>query len=257
MRVCVLASGSEGNSTLIESGSHKILIDIGMNMKYIKDRLEEIGISLNEIDTILISHVHTDHIGCLDSFIKKYDPVVYMSKLMFEEIPEDNLIKKYEQIEYFDKDFYLDDIKIELIKTSHDTHDSRGFIITEDDKSVVYVTDTGYLNQKYFNKLKDKNVYLFESNHDVEMLINGKYPKWLKDRVVGPYGHLSNKDASIYLTKIIGDNTKKIVLMHLSKENNTPEVALNTINEIFEEYNISFNNIDYAKQREKSEVITL
>ena len=257
MKVCVLASGSEGNSTYVEVGSHKILIDLGMNLKYINGKLEELDITPNEIDTVLISHVHKDHIGCLENFIKKYDPIVYMSKYMYNELPEDNTVKLYDNIEFYDNDFYIDNIKIELIKTSHDTEDSRGFIITENDKSVVYITDTGYLNQKFFNKLKDKNIYLFESNHDVEMLINGRYPKWLKDRVVGPYGHLSNKDASIYLSKIIGDNTKKIMLMHLSKENNTPEVALNTINEIFEEYNIEFDNISCAKQREKSEVITL
>ena len=257
MKVCVLASGSEGNSTLVEVGSHKILIDLGMNMKYINERLAELNITPNEIDTVLISHVHNDHIGCLENFIKKYDPSIFMSKIMFDELPNESSVKKYNLVNYYDKDFYLDNIKIELIKTSHDTKDSRGFIITEDDKSVVYITDTGYLNQKFFNKLKDKNIYLFESNHDVEMLINGKYPKWLKDRVVGPYGHLSNKDASIYLSKIVGNDTKKIILMHLSKENNTPEVALNTIYEIFEEYNIDFNNIPCAKQREKSEVITL
>lgn len=257
MIVCVLASGSEGNSTFIEAGSHKILIDLGMNMKYIKDRLDELEINPSEIDTILISHVHSDHIGCVESFIKKYSPKIYMSRIMFDELLSDNPIKKYESIEFFDKDFYIDNIKIELIKTSHDTKDSRGFIITENDKSVVYLTDTGYLNQKFFNKLKNKNLYLFESNHDVEMLINGKYPKWLKDRVVGPYGHLSNKDSSIYLSKIIGEDTKKIILMHLSKENNTPEVALNTITEIFDEYNVDFEDISCAKQREKSEVITL
>ena len=257
MKVCVLASGSEGNSTFIEAGSHKILIDLGMNMKYIKDRLDELEINPSEIDTILISHVHSDHIGCVESFIKKYSPKIYMSRIMFDELLSENPIKKYESIEFFDKDFYIDNIKIELIKTSHDTKDSRGFIITENGKSVVYLTDTGYLNQKFFNKLKNKNLYLFESNHDVEMLINGKYPKWLKDRVVGPYGHLSNKDSSIYLSKIIGEDTKKIILMHLSKENNTPEVALNTITEIFDEYNVDFEDIACAKQREKSEVITL
>ncbi len=257
MKVCVLASGSEGNSTYIETKNHKILIDLGMNLKYIKSKLEELEVTPNEIDTVLISHVHKDHIGCLDSFIKKYDPNVYMSKIMFSELSDDSLIKKYDNIIYFDNDFYIDNIKVELIKTSHDTHDSRGFIITENDKSVVQITDTGYLNQKFFNKLKDKNVYLFESNHDVEMLINGKYPKWLKDRVVGPYGHLSNKDASFYLTKLVGENTKKIVLMHLSKENNSPETALSTIKEIFEEYKLDFKNIKYDKEREKSGVIKI
>lgn len=256
MRICVLASGSEGNSTYVEVGSHKILIDLGMNLKYIKTKLEELDITLNEIDSVLISHAHKDHIGCVDSFIKKYDPKIYLSKIMYDELIDSN-IKNYDNIEFYSDDFMLDNIKIELIKTSHDTKDSRGFIITYDDKSVVYITDTGYLNQKFFNKLKDKNVYLFESNHDVEMLINGKYPKWLKDRVVGPYGHLSNKDASVYLSKIIGKNTKKIVLMHLSKENNKPELALNTIYEVFDEYNIDFNDIVCASQREKSEVIEI
>lgn len=257
MKVCVLASGSEGNSTYVETKTHKILIDLGMNMKYIKSKLEELEVSPNEIDTVLISHVHKDHIGCLDSFIKKYDPNVYLSKIMYSELDNNSLIKSYDNIVFFDTDFYIDNLKIELIKTSHDTKDSRGFIITENDKSVVYITDTGYLNQRFFNKLKDKSLYLFESNHDVEMLINGKYPKWLKDRVVGPYGHLSNKDASIYLTKLVGENTKKIVLMHLSKENNKPEVALDTIKEIFDEYNVDFKNITYAKQREKSSVMKI
>ena len=257
MRICVLASGSEGNSTYVEAGGHKILIDLGMNVKYIKEKLEELDVSLNEIDTILISHTHSDHVGALEKFLNKYDPDIYMSKIMLEEMPKESIIKTYENIKYFDDDFYLDNVKIEMIKTSHDTNDSRGFIITYDNKSVVYITDTGYLNQKFFNKLKNKNVYLFESNHDIEMLINGKYPKWLKDRVVGPYGHLSNKDASVYLSKLVGDDTKQIVLMHLSKENNTPDCALNTINETFEEYNVNFDNIVVAKQREKSSVINI
>ena len=257
MKICVLASGSEGNSTYIETKTHKILIDLGMNLKYIKSKLEELEVSPDEIDTILISHVHKDHIGGLETFIKKYKPNLYMSKIMVSELLEDNIIKTYPNLIYFDTDFYIDNLKIELIKTSHDTKDSRGFIITEDEKSVVQITDTGYLNQRFFNKLKDKDVYLFESNHDVEMLINGKYPKWLKDRVVGPYGHLSNKDASFYLTKLVGDNTKKIVLMHLSKENNNPDTAISTIHEIFDEYNVKFDDITYAKQREKSGVITL
>lgn len=257
MRICVLASGSEGNSTYIETKRHKILIDLGMNVKYIKERLNEIDVTPNEIDTILISHVHNDHINALENFLKKYDPKVYLSKIMLYELPEESLIRKYEDLVFYDQDFYIDDVKIELIKTSHDTKDSRGFIVSEGIKSVVYITDTGYLNRRFFDKLKDKNVYLFESNHDIEMLMNGSYPKWLKDRVVGPYGHLSNKDSSIYLTKLIGENTKKIVLMHLSQHNNTEDMALQTIHDIFLEYNVNFKSIICAKQKEKSEVIVL
>ena len=257
MKICVLASGSEGNVTYIETDKHKILIDIGMNVKYIATNLSELGVSLNEIDTILVSHVHDDHIKALDGVIKKYNPNVYMTEVMVKELPNTALIRSYDKLVLFDDDFMLDDVKIEQIKTSHDTKDSRGFIITCDDKSVVYVTDTGYLNQKFFSKLKNKNVYLFESNHDIEMLINGPYPKWLKNRVGGPTGHLSNKDSSIYLSKIIGDDTKKIVLMHLSHHNNTEELALDTIHDTFKEYNIDFSNIICASQKERIEEIIL
>ena len=257
MRICVLSSGSEGNVTYIETKKHKILIDLGTNIKYIATNLSELGISPNEIDTILISHIHDDHIKALDNYIKKYDPDLYMSQGMIDELPLDSNIKKYSNLKIFDDDFILDDLKIEVIKTSHDTKDSKGFILTNDNKSVVYITDTGYLNQKFFNKLKNKNIYLFESNHDIEMLINGPYPKWLKDRVGGPTGHLSNKDSSIYLTKLIGEDTKQIVLMHLSTHNNTEEKALNTIKETFEEYNISFDNIICAKQKQRIEEINI
>lgn len=257
MRICVLASGSEGNVTYVESPKHKILIDLGTNVKYITNNLSELNVSPNEIDTIIISHIHDDHIKALTTYLKKYDPTLYMSEGMINELPDDSPIKKYENLIIMSDDFILDDLKIEMIKTSHDTKDSKGFIITNDNKSVVYITDTGYLNQKFFNKLKNKNIYLFESNHDIEMLINGPYPKWLKDRVGGPKGHLSNKDSSLYLSKIIGEDTKKIVLMHLSQHNNTEEKALNTIKEIFDEYNINFNNIVCAKQNERIEEIVI
>ena len=257
MRICVLASGSKGNSTYVETKNHKILFDMGTNVRYIKERLEELGVSLNDIDTILISHVHSDHIGALENYIKKYQANIYMTIGMIDELGSDSPISKYEHLILFDDDIYLDDVKIEVIKTSHDTKDSKGYVLNEGRNSVVYLTDTGYLNQKYFNVLRNKTVYLFESNHDVEMLLNGKYPAWLKDRVVGPYGHLSNKDASIYLAKLVGDNTKKIILLHLSHENNTEEKAMDTIKNIFLEYGVDFENISCAKQNEKSEIIEL
>ena len=147
--------------------------------------------------------------------------------------------------------------EIDIVKTSHDTTDSRSFIIRAEGKSIVYMTDTGFINTKYFKKLSNLDVYLFESNHDIEMLLHGPYPKWLKDRVICPYGHLSNKDSSVYLAKLIGPNTKKILLMHLSEKNNTPEKALETIKETFKEYEIKFKNISCATQRDKSEVIEI
>lgn len=254
MKICNLASGSEGNVTYVETSNHKILLDLGMTVKYIKENLSDLSVNIEEIDYIFITHVHDDHIKALKSFIKKYNPTICVSPKMFSEL---EVLKDYEKILLYDDAVYLDETSIEIIKTSHDTSDSRSFIIKNNSKSVAYITDTGFINTKYFKKLENLNVYLFESNHDIEMLLHGPYPKWLKDRVIGPCGHLSNKDSSIYLAKIIGPNTKKILLTHLSHKNNTEEKALSTIKEIFAEYEIPFTDIKCAKQREKSELIEI
>ncbi len=252
MKVYVLASGSEGNATYIETPEVKLLIDLGKNAKYIKTKLEEIGVLPEDIDYILISHTHKDHTSALKTFVNRYKTCVLLSQEMFYDLES---IKDYDNIIIYDDDIYLKDLKIETIKSSHDAPDARNFIINYQNHSVVYVTDTGYINRKYFNKLKDKEIYLFESNHDIEMLLNGPYPKWLKDRVVGSVGHLSNKDSSFYLTKLIGPNTKKIILMHLSHVNNTEDMALSTLKETFQEYEINFNDVKCAKQSEITEVM--
>lgn len=254
MKICNLASGSEGNVTYVETDEHKILLDAGMTVKYIKDKLSEISVNLEDIDYIFITHVHDDHIKALKNLIKKYHPVICVSPKMFSELED---LKYYDRIVLYDEIVNLTDVTVEILKTSHDTSDSRSFILRNKGKSMAYMTDTGYINTKNFAQLSNLNVYLFESNHDVEMLLNGPYPRWLKDRVMGPYGHLSNKDSAIYLAKIIGPDTKKILLTHLSHKNNTEEKALNTIKEIFTEYDIEFTNISCAKQREKSELIEI
>ena len=254
MKICNLASGSEGNVTYVETDNHKILLDAGTTIKYIKDQLSELSVNLEDIDYIFITHVHDDHIKALKNIIKKYKPTICLSPQMFSEL---EYLKYYENILLFDDAVYLDDLTVDIIKTSHDTSDSRSYILKSNGKSMLYMTDTGFINQKYFKKISNLDFYLFESNHDIEMLMNGPYPKWLKDRVAGPYGHLSNRDSAIYLAKIIGPNTKKILLSHLSQHNNTEEKALETLKEVFKEYDIDFTNVSCARQKERSELIEL
>jgi len=252
MKVHVLASGSGGNSTLIEIGKYKILIDIGKNRKYIVDKLSELNVDPSSIDYIFISHLHDDHISALKTFVKKYNPTVVISNKMFKEL---DTIHDYSHVLIYEDEVILEDVKVTCMHSSHDATDSRNFLFESGSNSVVYVTDTGYINGKNFKFLQNKEVYLFESNHDVEMLQHGPYPDWLKKRVYGDYGHLNNHDSSVYLTKLIGDNTKKICLMHLSEKNNTEELALKEINNTFKNYNISFNDIKCAKPSEVVEVI--
>lgn len=250
MLVSVLASGSKGNSTLIQTEKLNILVDAGMNLKYIREKLEDIGIGLCDINYIFLTHTHKDHIGALSTFVKKYKPIVCMGRKMFEDL---EYLKDYEDIIILLDSLDLEELHVDIINTSHDASESKGFIFTSNNSSLVYITDTGYINNKYFNKIYNKNMYIIESNHDVEMLMHGKYPKWLKQRVLSDKGHLSNHACSLYLSKLIGNNTKKVILAHLSHENNTEEIAFNTLKSTLKEYNIEFENIDIAKQDERTE----
>ena len=250
MLVSVLASGSKGNSTLIKTDKLNVLIDAGMNVKYLKERLSEVNTKLEDINYIFLTHTHKDHIGALANLVKKYNPIVCMGKKMFMDL---DYLYNYDDIIILLDDLDLEDLHVDIIKTSHDASESLGYIFSSGESSLVYITDTGYINGKYFDKLKNKNMYIMESNHDVELLMHGKYPAWLKQRVLSDKGHLSNKSSSFYLAKLVGVNTKYIVLAHLSHENNTESIALNTLKETFEEYNVNFNNVFVAKQDEKTE----
>ena len=254
MKVCVLASGSGGNSTLIQTDKYNILIDIGKNRKYIVEKLESIGVTHDSIQYIFISHLHDDHISALKTFIKKYQPTIVISQPMFKEL---DAIHDYPHILIYEDEVILDNLKVTCMHSSHDATDSRNFLFESGKNSVVYVTDTGYVNRNNFKYLFNKEIYLFESNHDIEKLQHGPYPDWLKKRVLSDYGHLSNKACSVYLTKLIGDNTKKIYLMHLSEQNNTEDLALNEINNVFKEYNINFKDIKCAKQNQITEVVSI
>ncbi len=254
MKACILASGSKGNITYIETKNHRILLDMGKNKKYIVDALKLIDVNPSSIDIVLISHLHTDHISALETFIKKYKPTVCMPKEMFLNLDS---LSNYEHIKIYEDEINLEDLKIYALKSSHDAIDSRNFIFEEEGHSLVQITDTGYIKSKYFKLLRNREIYFLESNHDIEMLMHGPYPDWLKRRVLSDEGHLSNQAAGFYLSKLIGENTKKVYLMHLSEVNNNEEVALKTVKDTLKEYKVDFEDIKCAKQDVISEVINL
>ena len=252
MKVCVLSSGSKGNVTYLEVNNKKFLLDAGRNYKYIKDNLAEIGVNICDIDYIIISHNHTDHISALQKLVLNTNATIIISQ---KQLYEMNDISNYSHIIVCEDEITVDGIKIISFKSSHDAVDARNFVIESNNSKIGYVTDTGYVNTKNFKYLKNLDVYLFESNHDIELLQHGPYPKWLKTRVLSDNGHLSNNAASFYLSKLIGDKTKKIILIHLSETNNLEEIALDTISNTFLEYNIDFHNIICARQNEVTKVI--
>ena len=249
MKVCVLASGSKANCCYVETNETKILIDIGLNCINTEKKLKEINIEPDDIEGILITHAHKDHIEGLRVFNKKHKAKAYLTEIMYKEINQE--LKNFEFIGEKTK---IKDIIITAVKTSHDAEDSNGYIIENGNTSLVYITDTGYINIKNHKLLKNKTMYILESNHDVEMLMNNpNYPYHLKQRILGDKGHLSNKDSSYYLKKFIGENTKHIILAHLSEHNNTDEIALKTLEETLVEY--SNLDIKIAHQYEQTELI--
>ena len=250
MKVCLLSSGSKGNSCLVCTDNTKILIDLGTTSQYVCNELDKLGINPKEIDAILITHTHVDHISGIKTFIKKYHTKIYVTETLKELLEKEIGSADYEL--YQDKKAIINDLEINYIKTSHDAEGSIGFIINEGKKSLVYITDTGYINKRYFEVLSNKTMYVLESNHDVYMLKNGPYPYFLQQRVIGDKGHLSNEQASNYLCKFIGKDTKKIVLAHLSEKNNTEDLALQAIEEASLNKDIT---VKIARQYEETEMI--
>lgn len=250
MKIKVLASGSKGNCTLIRTNNLNILIDIGITYQQLASELETINLIPKDLSAILITHTHSDHIKGLASLVKKTNIKVYILEEMLEElskkIPLDNLFIYEDPLE-------IKELKINLIRISHDV-DGVGFIINHNNKSLVYITDTGYINRKYLPLMKNKNMYIIESNHDEEMLMEGPYPYILKQRVISDKGHLSNKTTADYLLEIVGDKTEHIILAHISENNNTEELALTTTKNLLEENGI-YKDIIIAKQYESLDEI--
>lgn len=253
MKIKVLASGSKGNCTYIETGESKILIDVGITYKKVKSLLEEENIIVSDINGILITHTHKDHIVGLSSLIKKNDVKVYIKDCHYDVIkniiPQENI--------FIVEDYLLaiGELNIEYLKMSHD-EGCFAFIIGDNDKQIFYVTDTGYINKKYLDKIKNMDMYLIEANHNEVMLMEGPYPNILKRRVISDSGHMSNKYAAKILTDVVGPRTVNIILMHISENNNTEETALS---EVEEELNkVLYNgSLIAAKQYEALEMIEI
>lgn len=252
MRIQILASGSKGNATLIESENTKLLIDMGISYKQLSNRLKEVSKEPTDIDAVVITHTHGDHISGLSSLVSKTGIKVLTIAKCCEEL---NKTVAMENIEIVNASINIGDMNISLFNLSHDVP-VVGLIIKNNDKEIVYITDTGYINKKHIKTLKNKEAYILESNYDEEMLLNGPYPFVLQQRVIGDSGHLSNSDAAKFLKEVIGDRTKHIFLAHISENNNTPSLAYRTTAEAIEDI-FPIENLHIASQHEISQGVNI
>ena len=221
MKVVVLSSSSKGNSTYIEMNNSKFLIDAGLGFNDIKDKLFEIGVTADELDFIMVTHAHSDHVRSIHSFNRVYNTKIYIGQETYNEYNKKELLKNYE---FLDNITEINGIKFDKIPISHDKS-GFGFVFEHNNKSICYMADTGMIHTKFHKKMQNKTIYVFESNHDVMMEMNGTKDEMTKIRNIGDMGHLSNEDCAMYLNRLIGNDTTDIILIHISEHDNLPEKA--------------------------------
>ncbi len=232
--VCVLSSGSKGNCTYITDGTTKILLDAGICCRDIETKLGDIGENLSSLDGIVITHEHTDHIRGLKTLCNKTEIPVYShcKTLSAIDYALDTRTKKY-ALSDFDNGFYIKSIFVKPFRVMHDAVYPVGYSFMKGSAKITSVTDLGMVSPNIFANAKGSDLVILESNHDEEMLKNGRYPELLKRRILGRLGHLSNKAASELVKEFALSGTRQFILAHLSEENNLPilayEAACNTI----------------------------
>lgn len=227
MRVDLLCSGSKGNSCLVRTAHTSILIDCGPSTKkYMRQSLAQAGQDPDDLQALLITHSHSDHIRQLAMF--SHVDVYACCPLVARDYKRQEVPLRLHSI-CCPHTFQIGDFKIQAVTTSHDSGPSMGFVIDDGHEKLVYITDTGYLPAEVFPMLTGADYYIFESNHDLEMLEATNRPFWLKQRIAADTGHLCNEDSARLLARLITPKTRRIVLAHLSEEANTPQKALGAL----------------------------
>lgn len=224
MKFHMLASGSKGNAFILEKNDTKLLIDCGTTKRYFLNSLNLLEISIEDFDGILITHNHSDHIKQINIF--KDHPFVFS--------PEQLNIDHHFVYAY--EPFMIDDFEIFPLPTSHDAEVSVGYVISDREHKLVYMTDTGYVKEEHLQYMYGADYIVMESNHDPELLMKTKRPYYIKQRILSDSGHLSNDDAGEVLGKIVTSATKEIILAHLSEEANREDIALDTVSKYLNGY---------------------
>ena len=261
LKFCSLYSGSTGNCLFVQSDSTHILVDAGVSIKKITQALDSLDVSIECIDGILVTHEHSDHVKSIGALSKKYNIPVYANYETWNHMLEQKEKVSIENQKNFinDSDFLIGDLTIHPFSTPHDASNPCGFNISNSESKLSIATDLGHMNNHIFDNLKSSSFVLLESNYDPEVLKCSHYPYHLKTRIAGPTGHLSNSTAGKTIASLMNYNLKNVMLGHLSKENNFPELAHQTILEEIHAANLMEKNINLniASRDEPSNLITV
>lgn len=234
MKYINFCSGSKGNCTYIESKEAKLIIDCGSTKRYLSQSLHNYNVQLDSVDALLITHDHGDHIAQLRLFdsIKTCISPVDLNRDTFNPMPYQS--------------FMIKDIEVTALVLSHDSGLTYGYVLNSDGVKLVYITDTGYLKDNNLDYIRDADIYIIESNHNVDKLMQSTRPHMTKMRILSDTGHLSNEDSAKIIKQVIGPNTKEIVLAHLSEEANSESLALKAFAKVIDTKEV---HIHCAKQK--------
>jgi phosphoribosyl 1,2-cyclic phosphodiesterase len=243
LNFCSLSSGSSGNCYYLGNEFHGILIDAGISATSIRKYLKNLDISMQTIMGVLITHNHIDHIKGLEVLTRKNYLPAFTTRKIWDSIltPQRNISKDSIRKIPVKQKFHLAGFDIEAFPVCHDAPETIGFHICAGEKKITIATDLGHICQTSAPYIKAANLLVIESNYDEQMLMKGNYPHYLKSRIRSEHGHLGNHQTSTFLADIISDNLKIICLAHLSKNNNTPEKVLQTLQQTFSERGIILN----------------
>ena len=253
-KYCSLYSSSSGNSFFIQSDTTNLLIDAGVSAKKIDSALKQINIDIHNINAILVTHEHIDHTKSIATLSKTYNLPVYANEKTWKAIPDiaKKITKENQKIFNIMKPFFIGDIKILPFQTSHDAASPCGFTLSYLNKQISIATDLGCVSSEVLNNLKKSSCVLLEANYDPNILKCSSYPYALKKRIASDKGHLSNIMAGKVLSNLYNFGLEKALLIHLSKENNFPELVYETIKE--ETSNCKNLSIDVAPRNKPTKL---
>lgn len=265
LQFCSIASGSKGNCYLVKAGNTILLIDAGISGKKIFEGLKAAGINPEDVDGVLVTHEHSDHVKGVKMVCKKSEKAyVYANQATWEQFVDEKF-KDRHRVFYTNEKFAIGDIEIMPFSVHHDAVEPVGYSIVYKGRKLSVVTDTGHISQDIYDEIKDANLLVLESNHEVNILKMCSYPYQTKMRILGEHGHLSNVAAADCLCDMLEekcneDQCKTVLLAHLSKENNTPGMAKLAMKNTLEERGLLSSqkvNLEVITQDKQSEIYTV
>lgn len=248
MKICLLASGSKGNSILVESGKTRLLIDAGLSARELRKRLDSVDVEAESLDALLITHEHGDHVRGLGPLVRQLDLPVYLQTDLARKLPD---VGKPDCVQEFvdGEEFTIKDLTIRPFAITHDCLAPVGFTLDGELGKVGVATDLGIVTRLVTECLQDCRALVLETNHDEELLRDGPYPWKLKQRVRSNHGHLSNNAAGNLLQSLLWNGLETVFLGHLSETNNRPDLAVEVVREVLEKQNICEPQVLLGKQQ--------